>query len=81
MTDIEKKDFIKSLITIKQERVGADKKILLREPTSGYSMFLDIESTEEDIENAKDQIVNNVLKMFDVVEDDSGIKSLQIKEF
>ena len=77
----DNKEFVKSLIKEIQEYVDGEKRILLREPTSKYSVALDPDATDEEKENAKEALADHILSVYDVVTDESsGEKSLKRKE-
>ena len=77
----DNKEFVKSLIKEIQEYVDGKKRILLREPTSKYSVALDPDATDEEKENAKEALADHILSVYDVVTDESsGEKSLKRKE-
>jgi len=77
-----KEEYIKNSIIQQNVKIDGVKKIQLRHPASGVTIFLDINAAEDDINTAKDNIVASVLKFYDVVEVEGieGEYTLEIKE-
>ena len=71
-------DWIKSQIEVSEERIDNERHKVLKHP-SGITKYLPINATDEDIENAKNQIVQEVLYAYEVVESEIEPEGYMLK--